>query len=869
LFSLLAASLSAGFTLCAPPPPAWLDPDRSEPAGTRYRTFESRLAGSQVSYLAYLPPDYTSDEARRYPVVYWLHGLGGSQRSGAPFVAQLDGAIRKNRAPAMIAVLVNGMRDSFYCDSPDGKWPVESVIVKELIPHIDQTYRTLARREARAVEGYSMGGFGAARLGFKYPEAFGMVGVMAGALLDADGIPARHGGLFTKMFGSAKDRYLESHPHTLLEKNVGAIRDKSVIRVAVGDRDRLQLRSQALHELLDRLKVEHDYEVVPGVAHNISLFYEKLGDRGFEIYQRQALRVAPQRSPAGRQAEFTSIPSRVITRGDLELLTFETTEEFERLEELYRKTQQTAPAAGAFATLYFRSPTDNSVQPYAVGLPRQYDSSRKYPLAVQLHGLNFKEIPGGQRSGYRGMQPEHWTQPDLPVIYVHCYGRPSTFYAGIGEVDVLATIEEVKRRFPVDAGRVHIMGHSMGGAGSYTVGLHYPDLFGSIMPSDAAMGGRLALPPDLPEWMRPQAALQTVPKLYPNARNLDVFFKNAGAGIQGRTTEHSDGIAAQGGFATSESFPGVPHNMAPSFPYGTFIPELIQHPVKRRPPEVKFWTNTLQYNRAYWVTIDRLTRHNADALLTATCDDGKVAGSASPAVRVSTANIDAMTLRLADAPISRDAAALVIDGRQVLSGPLPAVVRISRTSGEWKAGEYKPSGLVKRHGLQGPIGDAFNSRFLAVYGEGDRELAIAELDAIRNPPGPLIIHGEFPMKAAAKVTSDDIASSNLILFGAPATNPVLRRIAGSLPAGIAAEAGEVFIYPNPENPSRYVVVWGVRILSSPSHGVRAGWVMPLNLLPDYIRVKDGRVVSGGHFDSDWNLNAGSPTEPRRSAARRW
>jgi hypothetical protein len=146
---------------------------------------------------------------------------------------------------------------------------------------------------------------------------------------------------------------------------------------------------------------------------------------------------------------------------------------------------------------------------------------------------------------------------------------------------------------------------------------------------------------------------------------------------------------------------------------------------------------------------------------------------------------------------------------------------------------------------------------------------MAELDAIRNPPGPLIIHGEFPMKAAAKVTSDDIASSNLILFGTPATNPLLRRITGSLPAGIATEAGEVFIYPNPENPSRYVVVWSARILSSPSHGVRAGWIMPLNLLPDYIRVKDGRVVSGGHFDSDWSLNSGSPAEPRRSAARRW
>ena len=87
------------------------------------------------------------------------------------------------KIPEMIVVLVNGMKDSFYNDSPDGKWPIESVIIKELIPHIDKTYRTLAHRETRAIEGYSMGSYGAAHLGFKYPELFGIVGVNAGALI--------------------------------------------------------------------------------------------------------------------------------------------------------------------------------------------------------------------------------------------------------------------------------------------------------------------------------------------------------------------------------------------------------------------------------------------------------------------------------------------------------------------------------------------------------------------------------------------------------------------------------------------------------------------------------------------------------------
>ena len=54
------------------------------------------------------------------------------------------------------------------------------MIVKELTPHVDATYRTIARREDRAVEGFSMGGYGAAHLGFKYPEVFGIVGIMSG-----------------------------------------------------------------------------------------------------------------------------------------------------------------------------------------------------------------------------------------------------------------------------------------------------------------------------------------------------------------------------------------------------------------------------------------------------------------------------------------------------------------------------------------------------------------------------------------------------------------------------------------------------------------------------------------------------------------
>jgi pimeloyl-ACP methyl ester carboxylesterase len=541
-----------------------------------------------------------------------------------------------------------------------------------------------------------------------------------------------------------------------------------------------------------------------------------------------------------------SAPSHVFKRGDLEILTFETEQDYDRLQELYEQSQHAKFEPGVMSVRHYRSVIDGSVQPYAVRLPQNYDPARKYPLVIQLHGLNFHEVLNHSRVVYHGMDGPQWIESELPIIYAQCFGGPSAFYQGIGEMDVLQVLDAVKKTLPVDPDQVYVMGHSMGGAGSYTIGLHHPDFFGGITPMDPAIGKDVGrVPDDLPKWMQPQVAIVTPAKLFPNARNVDVFFKNAGEGIQRKSTEYTDGIVAQGGFSTTESFPGMPHNFGDQYRYAAFVPELILHPIRRHPAEVKYYTNTLQYNQAYWVTIDRLTHHNADATITAAYKDGSL--------RITTANIDALTLRTSDIPAPKGSKiALTVDGRAVESGALPDVAHLSKAGGQWKLGEWPSSGPVKRHGMQGPIGDAFNSHFLAVYGESDKELAIAELDAIRNPQGPLDLHADFPMKAASKVTSADVASSNLILFGTPETNAVLKRLAPSLPSGLM-RPGAIFIYPNPENPAHYVVVWSAKLLSAPGPGLFGGWIMPLNLLPDYVQVQDGKVASGGHFDNEWKM----------------
>jgi enterochelin esterase-like enzyme len=268
------------------PKAEWVDPVRTAPNGTKYQTFASKVLEADVSYLVYLPPGYEKD-TKRCPVIYWLHGLGGNQRGGATtFVPHVDSAIRKGALPPAIVVVVNGMVNSFYCDWANGKRPIESVIVKDLVPHVDKTYRTLAKREGRIIQGYSMGGYGAAHLAFKYPEVFGSIVVDAGALIGEAAMKGpKLAETFKEIYGD-KDRFLAEHPFHLVEKNAAKIRGKTNIRIGVGKDDNLLPKNQDLHELLQRLKIEHEYEVVPGVAHSGVEYYKKLDVKGLEFHRR-------------------------------------------------------------------------------------------------------------------------------------------------------------------------------------------------------------------------------------------------------------------------------------------------------------------------------------------------------------------------------------------------------------------------------------------------------------------------------------------------------------------------------------------------------------------------------------------------------
>ena len=149
----------------------WVNqPKTPLPTGVVHQTFSSKALHQDVGYLVYLPPDYASAPDRRYPVIYNLHGAGGNELHSLEEAQLLDQGIRAGPLPPMIMAMPNGGVATLYQDSYDGKWPAKTLIIREFIPFIDQTYRTIATRAGRAIEGFSMGGRGSTRLAMNIPK---------------------------------------------------------------------------------------------------------------------------------------------------------------------------------------------------------------------------------------------------------------------------------------------------------------------------------------------------------------------------------------------------------------------------------------------------------------------------------------------------------------------------------------------------------------------------------------------------------------------------------------------------------------------------------------------------------------------------
>jgi endo-1,4-beta-xylanase len=250
----------------------WSNPPHRINPLAAHHTYRSAAMNCDVGYTIYLPPNYAAARAR-YPVVYWLPGGGCNEDPDSPSIAQgllggIDAAIRKGKLPPLIFVLVNGGRYTRYYDSLDRSIMMETTVIKELIPHVDATYRTVAAREGRAVQGGSMGGMGALKFAFKYPELFSSAVAFCPALLDADANMERNPTLIPALFNGDKALFTKDSPAAMVVTNADNIRGRLAIRIVIGSEDGLLKWTEQLHASMVKLRISHEVEIVGGVGHD-------------------------------------------------------------------------------------------------------------------------------------------------------------------------------------------------------------------------------------------------------------------------------------------------------------------------------------------------------------------------------------------------------------------------------------------------------------------------------------------------------------------------------------------------------------------------------------------------------------------------
>jgi endo-1,4-beta-xylanase len=177
----------------------------------------------------------------------------------------LHEGILAGKLPELIMVFPNGGRSTMYQDSGDGRFMAETMMTKELIPHIDATYRTIADRQARCIEGFSMGGRGSTHLAMRFPELFASLFNQSGNVYHVSDVSKAP----NAYLGSDPERLKANDPYLNLEKNLAYIQANLRIQVACGTADPDHLITvREYHEALTKAGMPHSYFEVEGLDHN-------------------------------------------------------------------------------------------------------------------------------------------------------------------------------------------------------------------------------------------------------------------------------------------------------------------------------------------------------------------------------------------------------------------------------------------------------------------------------------------------------------------------------------------------------------------------------------------------------------------------
>ena len=271
----------------------WLAISVSAQSRIDCNALKSRILGETVHYCVLLPPSYDSatpnHSARRFPVLYFLHGLGENEQTlfktgGWNLIEDL----RQQHKLGDFLIVTPEARASFYVNSADGKVRYSDFFLQEFIPYIETNYRIRRERNARAISGISMGGYGALRFAFAEPAMFSAVSAQSAALmtestqeLDAalrSGTSL--GRLLGPVFGNPINvpHWKENDPFLLARKNrVGIGRLAIYFNCGRDDEYGFEVGAAALDNQLQEEHIKHEFHLYPG-NHSAAYFGAHIGE---------------------------------------------------------------------------------------------------------------------------------------------------------------------------------------------------------------------------------------------------------------------------------------------------------------------------------------------------------------------------------------------------------------------------------------------------------------------------------------------------------------------------------------------------------------------------------------------------------------
>jgi endo-1,4-beta-xylanase len=265
------------------PPEKWTLKDL--PANLSHASFKSPSMGIKVGYYVYLPAGYDSPQGRgrKYPVVYYLHGgRPGLEKKSIALSAFIHQAMESGKIQPTIYVFPNGGPMSWYNYPQKENGMGEDVFVKELIPHVDATYRTYGTRAKRGLEGFSQGGRGTTRIMFKYPELFGSTAPGGSGyepeekIRDNDGAESK-----SVKFANGYDAWTLAKKYSK-RKNPHPLKPM----IWVGTKGFNYEYNLKYMKYLDRLGIPYEKLIVPDAPHSAKIIYEKKGLKLIQFHDR-------------------------------------------------------------------------------------------------------------------------------------------------------------------------------------------------------------------------------------------------------------------------------------------------------------------------------------------------------------------------------------------------------------------------------------------------------------------------------------------------------------------------------------------------------------------------------------------------------